>query len=148
MFGASPTGMHCQLAAISMPPSAQQKIPDTLGIRNFRLFSSPSAKANAPVLQPGSSGVLIGRGKEPEEPNDGGNGHARCPHASLRATFLQEGRTYGRRAASDGRNSQRSSDRTWRADHSARRSINFRAHPRKRPILRLRTTNTTALCGS
>jgi len=55
MIDASTAAMHCRFAVISMLPSAQQEISDTLEIRNFRLFSSPSAKANAPALQPRSS---------------------------------------------------------------------------------------------
>jgi hypothetical protein len=51
MFGASTTAMHCWFAVISMLPSAQQKIPDTLEMRNFQLFSAPLAKANATALQ-------------------------------------------------------------------------------------------------
>ncbi|MNQ83503.1 hypothetical protein D3C85_985860 [compost metagenome] len=38
MFGASTTAMHCWFAAISMLPSAQQKISDTGLIRYFRTF--------------------------------------------------------------------------------------------------------------
>ncbi|UZE04328.1 MULTISPECIES: hypothetical protein [Pseudomonas fluorescens group] len=37
-----------RLPVIIMLPSAQQKIPDTLEIRNFRPFSSSATKANAP----------------------------------------------------------------------------------------------------
>jgi hypothetical protein len=43
--------MHCWFAVISMLPSAQQKILDTLKMRNFQLFSAPLAKANAAALQ-------------------------------------------------------------------------------------------------
>jgi hypothetical protein len=51
MFAASTTAMHCRFAVLSMLPSAQQKIPDTLEMRNFQLFSAPLAKANATALQ-------------------------------------------------------------------------------------------------
>ena len=51
MFGASTTAMHCWFAVISMLPSAQQKIPDTLEMHNFQLFSAPLAKAMATALQ-------------------------------------------------------------------------------------------------
>ncbi|MFZ3202341.1 MAG: hypothetical protein WA161_00485 [Pseudomonas sp.] len=51
MIDANTATMHCRFAVISMLPSAQQKISDTLQMRNFRSFSSPSAKANASALQ-------------------------------------------------------------------------------------------------
>jgi hypothetical protein len=43
--------MYCWFAVISMLPSAQQKVSDTLEMRNFQLFSAPLAKAMATALQ-------------------------------------------------------------------------------------------------